>query len=204
MHKQEGSMHKGNSLVHMQNSPWGRSTFPTSPQGRNRLLSPFSEHVSHVSSSYSCRSTSTMCLSHPVPGGSCLLQSLSRGPRAARVVGIGWTCGWSLHHSPLYIFIYLLVRPLPIPWLLYFQRMWFLHTPMVSTGGANPAMCSNPLHQQPGLMWSSYLTAQGKAVVSLALFLGPFVLGLTWLYRKSWHATSAQGLPKSHEALKGG
>lgn len=49
-----------------------------------------------------------MCLSHPVPGGSCLLQSLSRGPRAARVVGIGWTCGWSLHHSPLYIFIYLL------------------------------------------------------------------------------------------------
>lgn len=139
-----------------------------------------------------------MCLSHPVPGGSCLLQSLSRGPRAASVVGIGWTCGRSLHHSPLYIFIYLLIRPLPIPWLLYFQRIWFLHTPMVSTGGANAAMCSNPLHQQPGLMWSSYLIAQGKAVVSHWLFF----LGLSyWDWLDSIGSPDMQPVHKAFRSL---
>lgn len=104
---------------------------------------------------------------------------------------------------PPYIFIYLFTTPLPIPWLFYFQRIWFLHTP---TGGANPAVCTStrPLQQQPGLMWSRLSDSTGEGCALIGSFYGPAILGLTWLYSKSWHGTNAQGLPKSQEPLKRG
>lgn len=110
-----------------------------------------------------------MCLSHAVPGGSCLLQSLSRGSRAARIMGMGWI---ESPPQPPYIFIYSLTRPLPIPRLLCFQGIWFLHTPMVSTGGANPATCTSPLQQHQvwseGALWPH----RGRLCFNWLFFLG--------------------------------
>lgn len=159
MHKQEGQMHKG-AHAKLSLRPIHLPHFPSrKEQAFVTLLKARKPCVLFLQLQIQQHGVPN----HPVPGGSCLLQSLSRGPRAARMMGMGWTCGWSPQHNPLiYLFIYLLTRPLLILWLLYFQKTWFLHTPR---GGANPAICSIPLQQQPGLTWSSYLTAQGKAVL---------------------------------------
>lgn len=151
-----------------------------------------------MSSSYSCRSNSIVCLSHPVPGDSCLLQSLCSGARAARMMGMGGHVDDV--PTPLYIYLFtyytitytmtvLFPEDLVSPYSHRWSKPSHVYQPSATAARSDVRQLSDS-------------TQEGCALIGS--FYGPFILRLTWLYRKSWHGTNAQGLPKPQEPLKGG
>lgn len=127
-----------------------------------------------MSSSYSCRSTSIVCLSYPLPGGSCLLQPLSRGPRVARMMGMGWPCGWSPHHNPLiYLSICLFVCLFATSFLYHhcfiFRESGFSTLPQVEqTQQYVPALCSSSQVWCEAAIWLH----RGRLCFNWLFFLG--------------------------------